>query len=100
LVPAGEPTAPMNRNVNIFAFVFHEDHDPFYQVPDDLLAIPMGRARCVPERGEIRGESRDPRPLLVRELRGLFAEKAVVIVADLRPKHVCSVPSWRCRTQL
>ena len=74
---------PMDRDVHIFAVVLHVDHDLFHQVPDDLLAILVGRARGMPERGEVAGECRDSSPLLRRELRGLFAEKPVVVVADL-----------------
>ena len=94
LVLAGEATLPMNRDVHIFAIVLHMNDDFFHQVPDDLLAILVGRAGGVPERGEVGGESGDPRPLLGGKLRRLFAEEAVVIVADLRSAR--SVSSQRC----
>ena len=80
---AGEAALPMNRDVHIFAVVLHVDDDLFHQVPDDLLAILVGRAGGVPERGEVGGERRDPSPLLAGELRRLFPEEPVVIVADL-----------------
>ena len=83
LVPAGESAVPVNIDINILRMFIHMDHDLFHQVSDDLLAIPVGRVRRVPERGQVGGEGRDPRPLLVCELRRLFAEEAVVIVADL-----------------
>ena len=80
---AEKAALPMNRDVHIFAIDLAVDDDLFHQVPDDFLAIPVGRARGVPDRGKVGRESRDSRPLILGELRRLFAEKPIVIVADL-----------------
>ena len=80
---AGEPTVPVNRDVTYSLSLFDVDDDLFHQMPDDLFAIPVGHAGGVPERGEIGGECRDPRPLLMRELRWLFTEESIIIVPDL-----------------
>ena len=50
---ADEAALPMNRDVHIFAIVLDVDDDLFHEVPDDLLAIPVGRAWVVPERGHV-----------------------------------------------
>ena len=53
LVPAGEATLPVDRDAHIFAVALDVDDHLVHQVPDDLLAIPVGRAGGVPERGEV-----------------------------------------------
>src|SRR3954469_18374695 len=88
----GEAAVPMDRDVYIFAVFLYVDDDPLREVPDDLLAIPVGRTLGVPERGEVAGEFGDPCSLLRRELRGLLAEETVVVVADSSLGAKCLLP--------
>jgi hypothetical protein len=53
LVLAGEATLPVDRDAHIFAVALDVNDDLVHQMPDDLLAIPVGRAGGVPERGEV-----------------------------------------------
>ena len=53
LVTAGETTLPVDRDANLFAVACDVNDDLVPQMPDDLLAIPMGRAGGMPERGEV-----------------------------------------------
>jgi hypothetical protein len=89
-VLAGEATLPVNRDAHIFTIVLHINDDFIHEVPDELLAILVGRSGGVPQCGEVGRESGDPRPLLGGKLRRLFAKEAIVIVADLtlRPQRL------------
>ena len=58
LVPAGEATLPVDRDAHIFAIALDVNDDLVLRMPDDFLAISVGRAGGVPERV---GQRRVPR---------------------------------------